>query len=190
MPSPEDCATLKAFFESADNTRIAVERRWGCGRLEMLADPLLLARFRRQQATWREALAAAWALDPVPLDALSLVDQKTASMVRAWSALEAAAVEAGHREVAPWVWEVRLKDGTVAAFVQTGEEVARVIADGRYMRVYSVAEVGVLLDSMPEAFRPVALDLPGRRFVSSLPRTSTDEIPFDDPIPFGLEAVA
>jgi hypothetical protein len=194
MPSSEDCAVLKAFYESADNVRIEVERRWGCGRLEALADPILLARFRRQQATWRESLASAWALAPVPADALALVEQKTASMIRAWRVLEDAAAEAGHREIAPWVWEVRLADGGVAALVQTEAEVGKVAADGRFLKVYTMAEIGALLDAVPTIFSQPADVIPGRALAAA-PRLgffpiSGDEIPFDDPIPFGAEGVS
>ena len=188
MPSPEDSATLKGFFEAADNARLEVERRWGCGRVELLADPILLARFRRQQVTWRESLQTAWELDPLPLAALTTVEQKTQAMIRAWAALEQAAAAAGHREVAPWVWEARLADGSVAAFVQTTAEQSRVIADGRYLKVFTLREIATVIDAMPEAFAPPAVEVRGRPLLP--PRlvrfnTGSDDIPFDDPIPFG-----
>jgi hypothetical protein len=187
MPSPEDCATLKGFYEAADNARVEAERRWGCGRLERLADAHLLARFRRQQATWREALEGAWDMDPVSGDALALVGRKTDSMVRAWGALEVAAAEGGHREVAPWVWEVRLNDGSVAAFVQTTAEASRVIADGRYLKVFTLAEVGALIDIIPDAFRPLPVaEIHGA--LAPTRRTYSEAIPWDDPIPFGQVA--
>ena len=192
MPSPEDSAALKGFFEAADQVRVEAESRWGCGRLELLADPILLARFRRQQATWREALQSAWELEPLPLAALALVEQKTQAMIRGWQALETHAAEAGHREVAPWVWEARLGDGSVAAFVQTNAEQSKVIAEGRYLKVFTLAEVANLIDAIPAALLQPAAVIPGRALTSKLPRfiSSGDEIPFDDPIPFGLEAVA
>lgn len=193
MPSPEDSATLKGFYDAADQARLEAERRWGCGRLELLASPALLARFRRQQATWRQSLQAAWDMQPVSGDALALVAQKTDAMVRAWAALEAAATEAGHREVAPWVWEVRLADGSVAAFVQTVAEQSKVIADGRFLKVFTLAEVGNLIDALPQAFLQPADLIPGRTLTPTRLqsfRTSGEDIPWDDPIPFGLEAVA
>jgi hypothetical protein len=128
----------------------------------------------------------------VSADALALVEQKTQAMIRGWAALEVAAAEAGHREVAPWVWEARLGDGSVAAFVQTNAEQSKVIVDGRYLKVFTLAEVANLIDAIPAALLQPAAEVPGRRLTSKLPRfiSSGDEIPFDDPIPFGLEAVA
>ena len=114
-------------------------------------------------------------------------------MVRAWGALEAAAAQAGHREVAPWVWEARLADGTVAAFVQTTAEASKVIAEGRYLKVFSLAEVANLIDAIPAALLQPAVEIVGRVMPAAKLRTflsEGDDIPFDDPIPFGAEAVA
>ena len=193
MPSPADAATLKGFYDAAEAARLEAESRWGCGRLELLADPVLLARFRRQQATWRLALADAWDADPLSGEALTLVEAKTASMIRAWGVLGDAAAEAGHREIAPWVWEVRLGDGSVAAFVQTNAEAGKVIADGRYLKVFTLAEVGALIDAMPSAFLQPADLIPGRTLTPTrlgFYQHNPDDIPFDDPIPFGLEGVS
>jgi hypothetical protein len=189
MPSPADAATLKGYYDAADAARRAHEQAWGCGRLELLAPPDLLARFRRQQQTWRDALQAAWDMDPVSADAMTQVSQKTQSMVRAWAALDAYATEAGHRQVAPWVWEARLADGSVAAFVQSNVEAGRVIDEGRYLKVYTLAEVASLLDVTPDAFRPPPI-AEFRGVLGPSQRTYSDEIPWDDPIPFGAAAGA
>jgi hypothetical protein len=193
MPSPADAATLKGYYDATDAARVAHETLWGCGRLELLASPDLLARFRRQQQTWRETLQRAWDMDPVSGEALALVSQKAASMVRAWAALDAYAAEAGHRHVAPWVWEARLADGTVAAFVQTNAEASRVIAEGRFLKVFTLAEVAHVIDEMPAAFLQPADQIPGQTLTPSrlsYYRTSDNEIPWDDPIPFGAGAFA
>jgi hypothetical protein len=189
MPSPADAVTLKGYFDAADAARCAAERQWGCGRLELLASPDLLARFRRQQQTWRETLQRAWEMDPVSADALTLVSQKTQSMIRGWDALEAHAAEAGHRHVAPWVWEARLADGSIAAVVQTNAEVACVIAEGRYLKVFTLAEVAALIDATPDAFRPPPIT-EFRGVLAPSRRAYTEDIPFDDPIPFGAGVYA
>lgn len=187
--SPEDAAVLVGFFEAVDGVRLGLERTWGAGRLEVIAglkNPALLARFRGQQARWRSALEAAWKADVLTADALALVEQKAGSMQRAWLALDTAAEEEGHRPIAPWVWEVRLADGSVAALVQTDAEASKVIADGRHVHVYTAAEVGRLIDLLPQALEVSKLHIEGR----TLPtldgyRRSADAIPWDDPIPFG-----
>jgi hypothetical protein len=183
MPSPEDASVLQAYFEGVDERRIEADRKWGCGRLEMLVEGDLLARWRRQCFTWREALEAAWKSDFLSRDALQLVQQKAAAMQRGWQALDTAAEEAGHRPVAPWVWEIRLEDGTVAALVQTNAEASKVIHEGRYVVVYTAAEIGALIDLLPGALQLAKVVFPGARLQPSA--TIHEPIPWDDPIPFG-----
>jgi transposase InsO family protein len=52
-------------------------------------------------------------------------------MRRAWTALEAAALEAGHAPLAPEVWETRMPDGSVLAVVRTQQEAHALARDGR-----------------------------------------------------------
>lgn len=190
MPiSSDDAAKLIGLFEATDFARSEADKKWGSGRLELLCsvgNPGLLARFRGQQARWRVALEGCWKADFLSRDALAEVERLAGSMQRAWAALDAAAEEAGHRPVAPWVWEVRLADGTVAAFVQTDAEASKVIAEGRHLVVYTAAEVGKLIDMIPEALKLVKVHFPGAKLQAPPPyQRNPDPIPFDDPIPFG-----
>lgn len=190
---PEDCATLTGYFEATEAARVECETKWGWGRAEKLAPPDLLARFRRQQASWSAAYQAAWEAEILTRDLLAAVQSKAASMVRAWAALDAAAEEAGHRPIAPWVWEVPLADGSVVALVQTDAEVAKIIAEGRFLRVYTVREIGALIDVIPAALQLAKELIPGAKFQG--PRFGPGEKPEwlthgNDPIPFGEGAVA
>ena len=69
------------------------------------------------------------------------------------------------RPIAPWVWEVLIpaSDGaaTVAAIVQTNAEAGKVIADGRYLVVYTLAEIGNVLASLPDALKMAKQVFPG-----------------------------
>jgi hypothetical protein len=196
MPvSPEDGSMLVGFFEAADACRVEAEKKWGSGRLEILtglSSAPLLARFRGQQARWRKALEDCWTAEFVTRDALSLVEQKTAAMQRAWGALDVAAEEAGHRPVAPWVWEARLADGGVVALVQSDAEAGKVIAEGRHVAVYTAKEVAGLIDMIPEALRLAKAVFPGAKLQAPSPyrRSSAEAIPWDDPIPFGGQGVS
>jgi hypothetical protein len=109
-------------------------------------------------------------------------------MQRGWQALDAAAEEAGHRPVAPWVWEVQLEDGTVAALVQTDAEASKVIHEGRYLVVYTATEIGALIDLLPGSLQLAKATFPGARL--QIPPASHEAIPWDDPIPFGEGAAA
>jgi hypothetical protein len=187
--SPDDGAKLMGYFEAADAARLEAEKKWGTGRLEILCgliDANLWARFRGQQRRWRDALEACWKSDFLTGTTLANVEHMTAAMQRGWAALDAAAEAAGHRPIAPWVWEIRLKDGSVAALVQTDAEAGKVIAEGRHVHVYTATEIGHLIDSIPDALKAAKQAFPGAKVQAPSPyRRSPDAIPFDDPIPFG-----
>lgn len=184
MPSPDDCAMLQSLFEGVDGVRAEVEREWGAERLPLLVDDELRARFRRQQAKWSDAYQAAWAAERLTLDVLDLVKTQAGGMKRAYAALASAAVEAGHRPITPWVWEVMLGDGSVAALVQTNDEAAHVQAGGRYVTVYTMAEIAnVLTTLLPESLQVAKVVFPGARFTGGADRgwvKTGDEVPFGD----------
>lgn len=197
MPAPEDCGLLNGLLEGVEAAREAAEHEWGVHRLERLAglhNVDLLARFRRQQRSWSEALQAAWDAPILTRDLLERVQGKAGAMQRAWAALATWAAEAGHRPVAPWVWEVPLADGSVAALVETDEAAAKVLAEGRHVAVYTAREIGNLLDAVPAALQMAKVVFPGAKFQGvriandlGAPEWSDtgDEIPF----PFEAEGV-
>lgn len=184
MPSAADSATLQALFEGVDAAREEAEREWGRERLPLLVDDETRAKFRRQQVRWSTALQAAWAAPMLTRDLLADVESAAGGMRRAWAKLAELASEAGHRPISPDVWEVRLADGTIAALVQTNDEAAKVIADGRYVAVYTVAEVGNVIDALPGALQMAKVVWPGAKV---LPQSDAgpwskhgDDIPFGD----------
>ena len=192
MPSPEDCAMLQAYFEGVAEARRALEATWGVGRAELLASDTLRARWAGQCARWSTAYAAAWEAPFVSRDQLQAVETLAGAMRRGCAALDAAASEAGHRPIAPWVWEVLVPapDGqaTVAAIVQTNAEAGKVIAEGRYLVVYTLAEIGNVLAALPDALKLAKQVFPGARFRAPV---LTDDLgagpwrPEGDEIPFG-----
>lgn len=184
MPSPADATTLQAYGEEVQALHQAAQAKWGFERLEMLVSPELRAKFRRTQLSWVTALQAAWDADMVTRDMLQLVVEKCASMTKGYAALDAAAEEAGARPVAPWVWEVPLADGSVAALVQTDAEASKVIADGRYVRVFTAQEVANLLDMIPEALQLAKAEFPGAKFeTASLGPVDRSWVKGGDPLP-------
>jgi hypothetical protein len=197
MPNPEDCAVLASYFDGLEAARVELEAKWGVGRAELLAGDELRARWRRQCESWRAAYAAAWEGQFLTRDALQLVQEKAAAMRRGYAALDAAASEAGHRPIQPWVWEVLLPQGEVAAIVQTNAEAGHVIAEGRYVVVYTLAEIGNVLAALPDALQMAKQVWPGARFQAPKgpPRTIPDTNgagPWreaGDEIPFGRSAI-
>lgn len=195
MPSPDDCAVLQAYFEGVEEARREVETKWGVGRVELLAGDELRARWRRQCSSWVEAYRAAWDATFVTRDLLAAVTEKSAAMRRGYAALDAAAEHLGHRPIAPWVWECLLADGSVAAIVQTNAEASKVIADGRFLVVYTLAEIGNVISALPDALRLAKQAFPGARFMPPRFRDIADQLgagpwrPEGDEIPFGREVV-
>ena len=181
---------LQGYFEGIAEARRESEAKWGVGRVELLAPPELRVRWRGQCARWSEAYAAAWDAPILTRDLLEEVQRLSAAMVRGYAALDAAAEEAGHRPIAPWVWEVILPgDGGVAAIVQTNAEAGKVIADGRFLVVYTLHEIGNVLAALPDALKLAKQVFPGARFrpppitndLGAGPwRPEGDEIPFGD----------
>jgi hypothetical protein len=191
--TPEDAVTLQAYLTGIDETVRLAEQRWGMERLPRLVDDELRAKFNRQVLSWQTALEEAWSAKFLTANMLAAVKAKGAAMQRAWGALDAAATAAGHRPIAPWVWEVTLEDGTVAAIVQTDAEVGKVIADGRHLVVYTLAEIGRLLDAVPKTLVQAKQAFPGARVVPPARREQRPHapgVPFSDDIPFGDEVAA
>lgn len=189
MPASEDCATLQAYFEGVAEARRELEAKWGVGRAELLASDELRARWAGQCARWAAAYTAAWDAAFLTQGLLADVQALAGAMKRGLAALDAAAEVAGHRPVAPWVWECLLPGGEVAAIVQTNAEAGKVIAEGRFLVVYTLAEIGNVLASLPDALKMAKQIFPGARFrappvtndLGAGPwRPEGDEIPFGD----------
>lgn len=181
MPSAEDAATLQAYFEGVDHARAEAEREWGSERLPLLVDDELRGKFNRQKVRWSTAYQEAWQAAHVTRGQLEAVVSAAGAMKRAWAALSAAATEAGHRAIFPDVWETTLGDGTVVAVVRTNAEASKVIADGRHLQVYTLAEVASVIDALPPALQLAKQVFPGAKVQLPTDRSWVkhgDEIPF------------
>lgn len=131
----------RAYLDEADQTAAEMEARWGADRLRLLVTPDLREKFDRQryllnQAIWHGELEA--------------VRRESMRMVKAWLALDAAAVAAGKQKLDALVWEIALEDGSVAAIVPNYDHAKHVVAEGRLLRVFTLEEIGRLLSAYPE----------------------------------------
>lgn len=200
MPKPEDVALLLGYFEGLEDRRREIETKWGVGRVELLASDDLRAKWRRQCVTWGEAYLAAWEAPYLTGNLINALAEKTAAMRRGYDALDAHAETQGHRPIQAWVWEVMLADGSVAAIVQTNAEAGKVIAEGRYLVVYTLAEIGNVISALPESLQMAKQVFPGSRFAPPRapdPLASVGDVlgagpwrPEGDEIPFGRELAA
>lgn len=171
----------RAYLDEADMTAIEMERKWGAGRLRLLVGPEMREKFDRQRYLLNQAI---WHGD------LEAVRREAQRMVKAWLALDRAAIAAGKGGLSPQVWEVALEDGTVAAIVPDDATARAVYADGRKVAVYTLDEIARLLASFPSLAR-AKQTWPGAS-VTKISRSVTDALdgivdsdaPLDDEISF------
>lgn len=146
--SPGTYIAGRAYLDEADQTAAEMEAKWGVDRLRLLVAPELREKFDRQRYLLNQAI---W------YGELEAVRRESMRMVRAWSALDKAATEAGKAKLDPQVWEIAVPeidaaDGQsayVAAIVPDNAHAHRVTADGRKVVVFTLEEIGRLLAAMP-----------------------------------------
>lgn len=183
MPTPEDAATIQAHIMGVDKAASDAEATWGIGRLPMLVDTEMRAKFMRQGARFRDALEAAYDAKMLTRDQLDAVAKTGGGMERAWLALDKAAREAGHKPADPEIWEAVLEDGSIACIVRTNSDASKVIQDGRALNVWTLDEVAKAIDMMPDTVRAMKETWPGAKVVE---RKERSKGVLDDPIPYPL----
>lgn len=140
-----------AAIDCLDEVAVAMERKWGVGRLPKLVGPELAAKFLAQADKLNAALA------------VKLTDAIVAhagAMERAWKALDKAAIAAGAQPMAPVIWQAVIPStGEVVAIVRTGDEAAAIAAE-RWGTVWTLAEVALALDAFGDDVRAVKTRFP------------------------------
>jgi hypothetical protein len=174
MAPPE--LVTQAILDGLDEAARQMERKWGIGRLRLLVDDALRAKFDAQKAKLDAAIAT---------DQEIYVRAQAAGMRRAWQVLDQAATDAGAQPLAPEVWECVLpSSGEVISIVRTEAEAHHVARAGE---VWTLAEVGVLIERMGDEVRKVRRTFPGSAVVDVRPREPPpppidwargDELPF------------
>jgi hypothetical protein len=141
----------QASIDVADHVATEMERKWGCGRLRLLVLAELTERFDRQRYLFNQSV---WHGD------LEMVRREAIRMCAAWRKLDQAATAADAKPLSPQVWELTLADGTVAAIVPDNAHAHAVIAQGRKLAVYTLDEIGRMLDDY-RAVTSAKLTFPG-----------------------------
>lgn len=116
-----------------------LERKWGIDRLPWLVPLELRDRFYEQL----DKLNAA-------IDKCEGVDHEVEVTLRGCAAIERAAIEGGAQPLTGEYIEGRMPDGTVLAITRNGYEAGKVKQDNREMKVFTVDEVGVVLEKWLE----------------------------------------
>lgn len=150
----------RAYLDEADLTASEMEAKWGADRLRLLVTPELREKFDRQRYLLNQAI---WHGE------LEGVRREAQRMVTAYLALDRAACAAGKEKLSPLVWEAPVPacgevgvveahgttaehfgvEAHVAAIVPDAEHAHLVRAEGRYVAVYTLEEIGRLLAAMP-----------------------------------------
>lgn len=125
----------QAVVEGVDIIASAMERKWGVGRLRLLADDLLRERFDRQRRKFDDAV---FGID------MAALETQAGGLKRAWQALEAAAVASGHQPNPPTALEAEA-DGIVIVICADNADASLIAAQGRKVVVYTIQEAARLL---------------------------------------------
>lgn len=172
--TPAAADRITAIIQGLDALAVQMEDRWGVGRLPLLVSVDLREKFDRQTRLLNGAVWAACLPD---------VELHAARMTTAWAVLDKAATDAGHEPIAPEVWEAVTDDGRVLAICRDDTAAHKVARSGRYVEVWSLAEVGRVLGkhSLTQAVGAIKQEFPGAK----VQRWTT---PLNDALPAGFLA--
>jgi len=174
----------RAALDEADKLAIQMEEKWGAGRLRMLVPVDLREKFDRQRYLLNQAM---WHGD------LEQVRREAARMCAAWRAADKAAAASGAELLDAKVWEISLSNGDVVAIVPSAEHERVIRADGRKLQVFTLEEIGRLIEGFPELVKakatfPGATVMAARRSIQDpldgIADTDRGLDDLDDDIPF------
>ena len=181
FPNERDAKKAQEALIEYDRVVRAVEAKWGIDRLPDLVDAEMRQRWWAQWDKLNAAIERGFG------DEVAHAVEVT---IRACGVLEARALELGAKPLTGDRWEAELPDGGVMAIVRDRAELANVQREGRYDCVYSVAEVGRIIqqwrsDEAGRQAEQVKGVFEGAEVVSVTKRERTEaEVELDDEIPF------
>jgi hypothetical protein len=162
---------IQAIVDGLDHLATTMERKWGVGRLRLLVNDLLRAKFDAQ----KDKLDAA-----IESRSIGYIQAHAEGMRRAWEFLDKAAIEAGHKPLSPEIWECTLPaSGEVVAIVRNETEAHHL---SRQMRVFTLAEIARLIEALGDTVLGIKQAFPG----SAITNIGKPEIDWrnGDAIPF------
>lgn len=177
-PSERDADKCRAALATYDAVVRASEVKWGIDRLPLLVEADLRDRFWAQMDLLNAALSKGSGVE---------VEEAVASTIRGVQALERRAEELGAQPVTGEVWEETTPNGAVVAVCRDASEIAKIRADGRLDRVYSMSEVAAIVEAWEatregEMANKVVSLFDGATIESVKPKPA--ELDLDDEIPF------
>jgi hypothetical protein len=173
QPTQPAMRRMQDALHKYDDVVSEVEGRWGVDRLVWLVGGDLRDRFEQQMDRLNAAIDKC---DPS-------IEHEVEVTLRGVAALEKAAIAAGAKLLNGDYIEGRMPDGRVIAITATGYEAGKVKRDNREMVVYSVDEIGRIIeglnkdapvvDAIKNAFAGAEV-----QSVKPFPANLDDEIPF------------
>ena len=173
QPTQPAMRRMQDALHRYDDVVSEVEGRWGVDRLVWLVGGDLRDRFEQQMDRLNAAIDKC---DPY-------IEHEVEVTLRGVAALEAAAIAAGAKPLSGDYIEGRMPDGKVIAITATGYEAGKVKRDNRDMVVYSVDEVGRIIEGLNKeapVVDAIKNAFAGAEVVSvkPVPANLDDEIPF------------
>jgi hypothetical protein len=133
-PSADSSTVIRYMVAKVDEAAVAMERKWGRGTFPQLAGELMAAKFESQQRKLDDAIQAGMCAEVI---------KHGEAMVRAWAAVEQAAINMGKQPRPVVAFSAPLDGGGTLYVVESQEDTARITERGAV--VMSVAEVAALL---------------------------------------------
>ena len=173
QPTQPAMRRMQDALHRYDDVVSDVEGRWGVDRLVWLVGGDLRDRFEKQMDRLNAAIDKC---DPS-------IEHEVEVTLRGVAALEQAAIAAGAKPLNGDYIEGRMPDGRVIAITATGYEAGKVKRDNREMVVYSVDEVGRIIEGLNKeapVVDAIKNAFAGAEVVSvkPVPANLDDEIPF------------
>lgn len=163
---------IQAMVDGLDQVAVAMERKWGVGRLRLIVSDFLRAKFDEQKDRLDLAIQSG--------DERFITAQVEGTK-RAWSALDRAAHDAGEQPLAPEVWECVLPStGEIVSLVRSAAEAHHI---ARECRVFTTDEVAILIDAVGDGVLDIKQKFPGAT-VTGIRRKAPVDWERGDEIPF------
>lgn len=168
----------QAVIDGVDFIAVSMERKWGIGRLRLLVDENLRARFDAQAEKFDAAIQSGQA---------ELMTVQAEGMKRAWQALDKAAETAGQKPMSAEVWEIKLPHSDkVVSIVRTSAEAHLVALPER--ETWTLSEIAHLIEHAGCLVADIKQAFPGAEITAIHGKTNPSDKPFDwskgDDIPF------
>lgn len=161
-------AVIREMVRKVDAVALDMEAKWGRGLLPKLVSSLLASKFDAQANKLDHAVNTGLTVEVI---------KHANAMIRAWAALDAAAIEAGHKPSPAQAWRTTMEGGKALWIAKDDQEASKVIEKGA--TVLTVEEVGNLLSKDELGRLVIGVKSKISADVKEPPNWKTgDEIPF------------